>query len=64
MMKDEGALSDEERVRLAALGMRLILNWESLYESVLRGEADEGYARRVIRDVCWRPTLNYGADMA
>ena len=64
LMKDEAELSEAERVRLTLLGIRIILNWESLYESVLRGEVGEDYARRAARAVYWRPTLNYGADLA
>lgn len=64
MLKDRETLTDEERVRLTALGIRIFLNWESLYESVLRGEVEEEYARRIAAAVYWRPQLNYGADLA
>ena len=64
MVKDERSLTALEKDQLTLVGIRILLDHESLYEDMLRGSVDEAYARRVIREVYWRPRLNYGARIA
>ena len=64
MAKDVGELTDVQRDQLTLLGVRLFLNMESLYDDLTRGVADEGYTNRVLREIYWRPRLNYGARIA
>jgi hypothetical protein len=64
MAKDQGDLSEVERDRLIALGVRLLLNFEDLYRDVMAGRTDEEEAIRRLRAVWWREKLNYGVPLA
>jgi len=64
MLKDKLELTELEREQMILLGIRILLNFEALHEDVARGSATQDYAERVVRNVYWRPTLDYGAKLA
>ena len=64
MLKDKSELTELEREQMTLLGIRILLNFEALHEDVERGTSTQDYAERVVRNVYWRPTLDYGAKLA
>lgn len=64
MLKDERSLTEVERQRLIALGLRVLRNWQGRYRMVERGLLDPAEVARNIANVYSRETLNYGTPVA
>jgi hypothetical protein len=62
--KDPTALTQAERDALVLLGFRALQGFESGYQDVAAGLADEEQLRRAVRAVWDRPRLNYGVPLA
>jgi hypothetical protein len=64
LRKNDADLTQQERDRLTALGLRVLLNFEEQYRDVTLGRFDRDEAIKGQRAVYHRDWLNYGMPIA
>ena len=64
MLKDEGELTETERYRRLALGLRVLRNWQGRYRLTERGLLDRAEIAEDMRNTYNRAALNYGVREA
>ncbi len=62
--KDKGGLTQPEGDRLRMLGMRLLMAHERAFFAATRDRADVQLILSVMREIYYRPRLNYGVPYA